>query len=65
MKTKAGKRALEDREPKLVENTKQHLYCFGTTNTSKLRDLCTDLVRTCLGHLFMYMRDIFYTLFEC
>lgn len=42
-RSKKGKREMEKREPKLIENDKQHLYCFGTTNTQRLRDLCTDL----------------------
>ena len=39
-KTQKGKRALEDREPKAIENTKTAIFVRGTN--------CSDLVMKCM-----------------
>ena len=42
-KTQKGKRALEEREPKAIENTKTALFVRGTN--------CSDLVMKCMKDL--------------
>jgi len=43
-KTARGARFLENREPKVVENTKQAMFIKGTTTSQVVSDAMADLV---------------------
>lgn len=42
-KTKRGKRALEKRAPKLVEDAKRALILYGGSTSAVIKDVLTDL----------------------
>lgn len=64
-KTQAGRRALEAREPKIIENTKQTMIIKGAKTGETVNEALKDIVSVTVATLRLSLYVDFFSLYVC